>query len=466
MENTILQAYKTKQTNRTAQIAEDNVVTVPVIMMVEGVHNGSHGRVLHTNEGLSAAASDWNGMPVVIFHPQDTEGHYISANSTGIVHVGKLTNARFEDGRLRADAVIQVDTLLSQNPACHEAIMKGYPIDVSIGAYTEAVEEAGEWNGEVYDRIATSYLPDHLALLPGEEGACNWQDGCGVRVNSKQNQNSNNNQKGGQMKEKIMELLAMGLNVYALKGEEGYQATMSKAYSLINSLDSDAFYHYMEEVFDNVIIYRRTARNIPSRPERMFQQEYTIDANGNIELVGDPIPVAKTVSYKTIENNSKQKEGEKEMTKEERVAALIANGKGFTKCDESMLLQANEEQLAVYEASGKPAPKAELNDDVVRAYIAAAGDNMRNLLPEPVKQMIVNAENEAIARRKDKVEKIMANSSAWTEEDLTAMNDTMLDKLLNTVIAQQADYSGIPGAGFHTNRVQSDIDGVEPLRIN
>src|SRR5690606_35850763 len=54
---------------------------VPVVMMVEGVHHGSKGPLLYSEEELADSASDWSGMPVVIGHPKDSKGKYISANS-------------------------------------------------------------------------------------------------------------------------------------------------------------------------------------------------------------------------------------------------------------------------------------------------------------------------------------------------------------------------------------------------
>jgi hypothetical protein len=39
------------------------------------------------------------------------------------------------------------------------------------------------WNGEEYEETLYDFIPDHIALLPNELGACSWADGCGVREN-------------------------------------------------------------------------------------------------------------------------------------------------------------------------------------------------------------------------------------------------------------------------------------------
>ena len=162
---------------------KDGEFKVPAVMMVEGVHCGNKGAILHTAEYLAADAEKWNGKPVVISHPQNAQGEYISAFSEGVIHVGKIHNARFEDEKLKADLILHETKLTAASPTALSYIKENRPLDVSIGAFTEEMQVAGEWNGENYESVTTAYSPDHLALLPGEPGACSWNDGCGIRVN-------------------------------------------------------------------------------------------------------------------------------------------------------------------------------------------------------------------------------------------------------------------------------------------
>jgi len=60
---------------------------VPVVMMVEGVHSGSRGALLHTTEELRNSARQWENMPVVIDHPE-RNGQYISAHEDGVHTIG------------------------------------------------------------------------------------------------------------------------------------------------------------------------------------------------------------------------------------------------------------------------------------------------------------------------------------------------------------------------------------------
>jgi len=162
---------------------------VPVVMMVEGVHNGSHGPLYHPAEELGKFPESWNGIPVIVRHPQK-DGVYVSANSPDIVDdqvIGRVYNTKFEDGKLKAEVWINEHKASLVYPEILSCLRKGQPIDVSVGVFTDDEYISGEWNGEKYVGIAKNHRPDHLALLPNERGACSWTDGCGIRLNKEGN---------------------------------------------------------------------------------------------------------------------------------------------------------------------------------------------------------------------------------------------------------------------------------------
>ena len=49
-------------------------IVVPVIMMVEGVHSGSKGSILHLANEMGKIPASWNGIPAVINHPKNDDG--------------------------------------------------------------------------------------------------------------------------------------------------------------------------------------------------------------------------------------------------------------------------------------------------------------------------------------------------------------------------------------------------------
>lgn len=169
-------------TARVVQEKDKQYLVVPVVMMLEGVHSGSHGAVLHTSDVLSNNVNAWNGVPVTVGHPT-RDGQYISANEKDVKTVGFVRNTKWEDNKLKAEAWLDEQKIIAESPQALQYIKEGRALDVSIGSYTKEISEQGEYNGENYIAVAHGHTPDHLALLPGENGACSWTDGCGVRVN-------------------------------------------------------------------------------------------------------------------------------------------------------------------------------------------------------------------------------------------------------------------------------------------
>jgi hypothetical protein len=161
-------------------------IVVPVVMMVEGVHNGSHGPLFHSINELGKFPAAWNGIPVVVNHPE-IDGMNVSANDPDIIDqqtVGRVYNTFVDGNKLKAEVWVSTERLQALSAELLDQFEKGELIEVSLGMFTEEDFVTGDWNGETYEAIAKSHRPDHLALLPGSVGACSLKDGCGIRVNS------------------------------------------------------------------------------------------------------------------------------------------------------------------------------------------------------------------------------------------------------------------------------------------
>jgi hypothetical protein len=161
-------------------------IVVPVVMMVEGVHNGSHGPLFHSITELGKFPASWNGIPVVINHPE-IDGMNVSANDPDIIDqqtVGRVYNTFVDGNKLKAEVWVSTEKLQALSAELLDQFEKGELVEVSLGMFTEEDSVTGDWNGETYEAIAKNHRPDHLALLPGGRGACSCDDGCGIRVNS------------------------------------------------------------------------------------------------------------------------------------------------------------------------------------------------------------------------------------------------------------------------------------------
>lgn len=170
----------------------------PVIILTEGVHVDANNRAAYyPREELKKNPQRWDGRPVTVFHPkmQNNVGDtiYISANSPEVLElyrVGKLFGVNYmeEDGigKLKGELHLDIDKANNIDPTIIPLIQSGGVLEVSTGLWDDGIEKNGEWKGEKYTNVVSNIISDHLALLPGVQGACSWKDGCGVRANEKE----------------------------------------------------------------------------------------------------------------------------------------------------------------------------------------------------------------------------------------------------------------------------------------
>lgn len=155
---------------------QNGYAEAPVIIMVEGVHNGSHGPIFWSAHILRANAHRWHNVPIAINHPM-IDGKYVSINDRPGEIIGHVVNPHFDEAKKALKATIRI-------PSNHPEIGRIQNIkEVSAGVFNDQTQSYGEWRGEGYYASAISMEPDHLALLPDCKGACSWEDGAGIRAN-------------------------------------------------------------------------------------------------------------------------------------------------------------------------------------------------------------------------------------------------------------------------------------------
>ena len=316
-------------------------IVAPVILMVEGVHTGSNGAVYYSAEELSRFASAWNGRPVPVFHPEQ-DGQYVSCNDPSIIErqsVGQIFNAHFADGKLRGEIWVDKEKASQVSPLALGHLLGGVAMDVSTGSFSEDEIVKGTWNGEEYTAVATAIRPDHLALLPGGEGACSWKDGCGVRANEDGGENVKRTKQPftGPNKddvEKVRELIAEGW--IATMAKAGYREAMQEVQTHLNSMDTTTTYFYLEEMFDKFFVYRMDDPN----GGKFFKQPYTFkDGVFNLEAAAEE--VLRKVTYPALVANQKETDGGSKM----KVDELITNeATAFTEEDREWLTALTDDQ--------------------------------------------------------------------------------------------------------------------------
>lgn len=157
-------------------------LAVPTVMLTEGVHNGSKGPGLYRQRETASTAQAWNGMPVVLDHPAQTarEPETLEESEFGVV-----LNTRWTNGKLSSWTYLDIERAKEIAPEVLEAIQNGKKVEVSTGLFVTRKKARGRFRGKRYNWIATNQTPDHLAVLPNEEGACSIKEGCGLLANKR-----------------------------------------------------------------------------------------------------------------------------------------------------------------------------------------------------------------------------------------------------------------------------------------
>ncbi len=420
-------------------------MVVPVVMMMEGVHVGSVGPVLHTAEELGKIPETWNGIPVTVTHPS-INGQYVSANSPEVLStfsIGKVFHAHMVDEKLHAEAWLEVDKATQHSPELVEKINNGEIIEVSVGTYSDSISQKGMFNDEMFEAIAVNYRPDHLALLPDDVGACSIKDGCGLRVNKYGGTKMEfivNEQNAEQV---LKEISKKGLIVNAT----GYNELQSKAMDAINNLDSDTTYHYLVEMFDTFLVYKSNTYVSGIRSGRYYKQSYQENAAGEINLLGEAVQVKRVVDYPTVIQNNEvsrtkfnnnQKKGEMSDCKpciKAAVDTLINNkATSWSENDREFLEGLTENQLEKFNPvvieKTIEVNKTSAAPKTTEEYLAT--------IPKEIREQVETGLRVHSEQKTAMVAAIMANNeNVWTKEELEATPFATLQKIQMTVNANK-----------------------------
>lgn len=477
-------------------------IVIPAIIMVEGVLPGSEGPILYNNQQMEAYHWAWNYKPIVVYHPMDDkEETFISASSDPSTvteyKVGVLMNTEFvpgdefEDGlaRLKSECWVEAERAQLVDNRVWEAIEKGQMLELSTGLNFDMLKEPGSWRGTDYHSVAVNWVPDHLAILPDQVGACSRDDGCGfLRVNTAA---------GGKVPSIVLKGLCVNHKRRELSRKWGVKVNEMSFDQIITMLwdalnekfgkKGHMWDGYIEEVFADRVIYHLDGE--------FFAIDYTAQ-DGKVTLEKKSVPVKRTVEFKPVANKSELEtsKGEK-MDKKELVASLISNeATQWSKEDEGFLSGLDVEQL---EKMSPVEPKKEptVNNDgdgcdcgpkattkkpedgeepKVKAtttntdgktlqmsreeYMEAMPEDMREVLDEGLR-------NRELARNSH-IETIMANErNKFTEEQLKAKPVKELEAIAGLLKPNQTelvseswtDYGGASGA------VSVNVADREPL---
>jgi hypothetical protein len=446
-------------------------MVIPVAMMTEGVHCGSHGSIFHPAEELSRHPESWNGVPVVIHHPS-RDGSYVSARDPEIIgneEVGRIYYTRW-DGKLRAQAWLDEYRIQTAHPEVHEWIKQGKPMDVSTGVFTDDDIVNGTWNGEDYSAIARNHRPDHLALLPGERGACSWSDGCGIRANEKGGDEVVSLENGLDL---TVEDNVKMLKALVLTNARGMKSLVSIIQQKLDAMDTDSRIHFLEEVFDDgTFVYRVTMRETPGG-ESFYRRDYTVNDDESVEFGMEPVPVRKQENFITLKSDEEDVMANKKQPCCEEKVELLVQSKGFEEEDRDWLSGLEESQidkLIAVNAVAEKAPEVKTVTKEVPAQVNAeqaikvlketlsTPEQFMAILPDGMRDQMNHGMRLYQQHRDCLVARVLeAGPEVYSEDELKAMDTGTLEKLVRFA-KPKVDYSAFGSAP--QPKTNSDIEGL------
>ena len=447
------------------QIDGTDYAILPVIMFMQGVHAGSQGPILYTDTQLSENYHAWNDTPICINHPQ-VDGVFVSLNNPELHNtevVGRIFNTSYENSKLKAEAWLNV----SKASEIIDMYKRGDELQVSPGLFSNDIIASGEFNGENYHAVATSIKPDHLAILPNDQGACSWNDGCGIRAN-----------KGEQMDKKeerqnlilFADLVKPDFKV----NEIAYDDALRIMRQEMDKMDVQGEkYHYLRRMFDNHAVYECS---YTGGGEKLYKRNYNINDNNEVQWTSDPQEVVERVSYDPVTNSNKKGEDEMSKKKEcclEEVKAFVAEETNlYTDNDVEWMSKLEEGQFKAIVTAHK-----KVEEEVASAKKESADMKANTPKAQTFEQLLANASPELqesvqhgqkmfINRKNILVEGIKANeNNKFSDEQLNAFDIDTLENMASLMGGKKEPVTnfglGLGESNVTTNKTEEHVQ--EPI---
>lgn len=326
---------------RTEELHGRKYLVAPLSMIVPGVLNGSEGPLLYLEQDLVSSQLSWNGLPITLNHPMDDNNGPTSARLPNILEkyfLGWVFNCRF-DKALKAEGWFDILRCDEVDPRIINRIKLKEPIELSTGLFTtnEKVPQDSKSNifinahGETktYKAIARNHVPDHLAILLDNVGACSIREGCGVMVD--------NNKKEGTFIGKLKSLLKSeeeGL----VDNDAGFSEIRKQIRTLLDERFPSSLNNiFIEEIFTDHFVFNNN--------DTLFRMEYS-EKDGIVSLdSAPPSKVLKKVEFVAVTNKEQKKMTEKNEKKTELIDNLVNNCKCWEEADREVLNTFSEEKL-------------------------------------------------------------------------------------------------------------------------
>lgn len=431
-------------------------IVVPMVILTEGVHNGSQGPLYYPEEELGKTPAAWNYKPIVVYHPE-LNGVGISACDPNVINnrkVGVMMNTRFEKGKLKSEAWIEKERANNVDERIMAAVENGEMMELSTGVFVDAESQTGEWNGEAYTAIARNYRPDHLALLPDKIGACSIADGAGFL----RNQDAKKNPVMATLHKMLQKLGMIDNEMSHDNIRRALRDALFERFNITGSVN-DPFI-FVEDVYSNFFVYENDGK--------LFRLGYSASDTGVTLADEEPVEVVRVTEYRTVDGafvgNSNQPEPTNPMNEKEKlVDAIINNKSGWSKDDREKLMAFTEDQLKQVQNIGNPAPnpEGEGEEGKTQNQPAAKGDAATNQEPAknqnqqpPAKGGTAPTGNEQAGKNQESapmtveeyiagapapIQEVLSNSISIYSEEKQRLIDSILNNKNNSFTKEQLE---------------------------
>lgn len=406
-------------TIRTEAIGQKKYIVAPVTMLTEGVHTGSDGPLFYSSRELAKFPSSWNGTPVTVNHPE----HGVSAPTVLESHaIGYVWDCHYdqEEKKLKGEVWVDIEETKKKAPSILTKMKKGESIEVSTGLYSDDAGHSGTWNGETFRDEAINIRPDHLAILPDEEGACSIKDGCGIRANQSSYQEAydevmkSNKQSHGSLETKIRSKVS----------SMSVQPSYANGGGMICAIESN-------HIYDDHFVYIKRKYDKEGKPSSdpiILMQKYTVDKNDNIQFIDDPVEVCEEIKFIPIKTNEEGKE--KEVKKNKKVDVdIVLNTKqmGYSEGDREVLENMEEGQFSKLLSIANQFKECECREEEMKK-----NSNMKKNASKSEEE-----EEEEMKKKKKKEgeeeEKAKGNKALTLDEYISNAPREMQEVLMNSV---------------------------------
>jgi hypothetical protein len=197
------------------------------------------------------------------------------------------------------------------------------PIHISTGVLLTKTPMEGTSKGKAHNAVAGSMSYDHVAILLHQEGAGTPSEGVGMYLNAAGESEPIETVQLIVNEEQPRGILKWIASLFGNSSDVSFNQITSALQQAIGGYDGNK---WVQEVYDKYFVYRDN--------DKLYRQDYVIDSENAVQLLGSVLEVKREVEYKTI--NTKKVDHMKESI----IAALNAAGIATEGKDEAALLSA------------------------------------------------------------------------------------------------------------------------------